>query len=171
MTISTPSWQDLLNSTSLVLWLGPSALAHAVTCGILPASRAAGGSCFPATHRGYMGPAGVRGMRELRRDRDDDLCKRTAWGAERHLTPRICLLFFSSSCICFSQIPKQLLGIFRLLSYPLKRKTVLASCCGSALCCVGPSVEASRCAKAKNRRHHQEPQLPLPLLFSVTGCR
>lgn len=29
-------------------------LACAVTCGILPASRAAGGSYFPATHQGHI---------------------------------------------------------------------------------------------------------------------
>lgn len=79
------------------------------------------------------------------------------------LIPLNGLLIFSSSCICFSQTPEQLLRNLRLLPLTVKKKKkALASCGRSAPSCAELSVEASRSPKAKRRRHHQEPQLPFP---------
>lgn len=165
MTTSSPSWQDLLRldiSCALAWTFCPCSCWHLWN----PASfQGWKWQLLPSYSRRLYGAC-----RGLCRDRDNGLCKRRVWGAERHLTLLICLLVFSSSCICFSQISEQLLGIFRLLSLPLNRKTMLASCGRSAPSCVELCVEASRCAKAMTRRHHQEPQWPLPLLFSVTRC-
>lgn len=74
---------------------------------------------------------------------------------------------FQQQLHLFLSDPKPLLGKFKLLSFPLKGKRELASCGRSAPSCAEPSVGASRCAKTMRRKHHQEPQLLLPL-FSVS---
>lgn len=76
------------------------------------------------------------------------------------------LLIGSNCCIFFSQIPESSMGLFRQLPFLLQRRQslVLAAWPGFAEL----SVEASRYAKAKERRHH-ESQLSFPCFSDITA--